>query len=118
MEDTSALSELRRQQRIDQVVTKQIKNQADLEISLLTGYSWPESLVKSISDPFDYELRLSTGERIRFESCAPNSNREWVSIYGIKEMNGKPLESSQRFQRGIDLRVKEIVWCVDAPHGS
>lgn len=81
---------------------------------------YPPSLLKAVSDPFDYVLRLRTGELIYFETAAILG--EWVTLT-LKE-NSRTMEPSTMGKdclpcpRGLDVRVRDIVWCADAPMGS
>jgi hypothetical protein len=84
------------------------------------GRRWPTSdyppaLHKACCDPFEYAIRLRTGETWEFEQADP-INRDWVRI------KFSPYRSKDgvafRFDRGVDVRVSDIVWVADAPHGS
>lgn len=84
---------------------------------------FPLSLLKATADPFDYALRLRTGEEIRFSTAEIHG--DYVTIGGMVEKDGeRPLDAEQnpklqhRFYRGLDIRVQDIVWCADAPDGS
>jgi hypothetical protein len=78
--------------------------------------SYPPALQKACVDPFDYALKLRTGEIWTFESAKAVS-REWVCIVDFHENSGgqKP---PFPFVRGVDVRVADIVWVADAPRGS
>ena len=85
-------------------------------------YLYPPALLKAAGDYFDYALRLSTGEIIRFRSAKIHG--DYATLYGgdggyeaqslLKDNPSLPFS----FDRGIDVRVSEIVWCADAPNGS
>lgn len=82
---------------------------------------YPPSLLKAEQDQFDYALRLSTGEIIRFESASFHG--DYVRLHaslpnGDECFTDKNPELPFRFARGIDVRLSEIVWCADAPQGS
>jgi hypothetical protein len=86
------------------------------------AFGYPPALVKACEDPFDYALKLRTGELWYFNEATP-INREWVSINTV-EAFGHSDEASRLetkrppFDRGVDVRVSDIVWVADAPHGS
>lgn len=74
-----------------------------------------KDLTKSVFDEFSYALKLKTGESIWFSS-ATVLNKEWIHIEGvdISKSNGLAHVAA----RGIDIRISEIVWVMDAPEGS
>lgn len=74
------------------------------------------ALVKSLHDPFDYALKLRTGEVIRYEDASLIS-KEWLHLQGAR-LDGGLKDENQRFDRGIDVRISDIVWAKDAPYGS
>lgn len=84
---------------------------------------YPADLIKACSDPFDYALRLRTGEMIFFE-YATVTGGDWVLIRGIREIEWPKEPQLTRclypptFERGVSVRLSEIVWIADAPHGS
>lgn len=84
-------------------------------IEVLAG---SEALAKACEDPFDYAMRLRTGEVIAFSS-AQMLNEEWVHI-DLKPLNEQPLENRIAYpaDRGMDVRLSDIVWVMDAPEGS
>lgn len=47
----------------------------------------PGALAKACGDHFDYELKLTTGERIKFAKAYP-LNTDYVSTYGTKRGSG------------------------------
>jgi hypothetical protein len=83
------------------------------------------ALVKASQDPFDYAIKLRTGEVIRFESLKFLDDG-WVEINGIRfpgsecgfgvprDCEGIPFPAP----RGMDVRIADIVWVMDAPTGS
>jgi hypothetical protein len=83
---------------------------------------FPPSLLKATVDPFDYALRLRTGEEIRFNTAEIHG--DYVTIGGMIEDGERPLDAEEnpklphRFNRGLEVRVQDIVWCADAPDGS
>jgi hypothetical protein len=85
---------------------------------------YPPSLLKAAEDCFDYALRLSSGEIIRFHSAKIHG--DYVTLYGGDgSYDSQALVDCQQhssmpfiFDRGLDVRVSDIVWCADAPSGS
>ncbi len=77
----------------------------------------PASLLKAISDPFDYAIGLRTGLVIRFSEARIQG--EWVHL--LVAGTNRPVgngDDTYNWERGIDVRLTEIVWCADAPIGS
>jgi hypothetical protein len=98
----------------------------------LLGY--PPALCKACGDHFEYALGLRDGTVIQFAQ-AEDVDREWVRLMGIVFMRdgrgqivpGKAFMDGHRdrketgaftFDRGIDVRVSEILWLADAPDDS
>lgn len=73
----------------------------------------PPALLKACYDPFDYVLGLYSGKVVRFESASIHG--DWVTIESPPE--GFP-GWFYPCPRGINLRLKDIEWCADAPEGS
>jgi hypothetical protein len=76
------------------------------------------ALAKACSDPFDYALKLRTGEVIRFTEARIISSG-WVHLDVVpahwdQEGNNMPYPAD----RGVDVRIADIVWVMDAPEGS
>lgn len=71
-----------------------------------------------MDDPFDYALKLRTGEVIAF-SGASVLNAEWVHL-SVKHRSEQPDENGLPYpaERGMDVRLSDIVWVMDAPNGS
>lgn len=93
----------------------------------LTDAGWPPALIKAVNDPFDYALKLKDGSLIFFEYVVPiGRGNEWVSIYFQDIHKGGDVwewSFNHRFRiggndRGLQVRVSEIVWVADAPYGS
>lgn len=72
------------------------------------------ALAKSCEDPFMYALKLRTGEVIEYESAEVLANENWLKLKGIMQTNSQPFLAD----RGMDVRISDIVWVMDAPHGS
>ena len=46
---------------------------------------------------------------------------EWIALRGVKTVlrgNGLALPENFTFDRGLDVRIADIMWATDAPHGS
>lgn len=77
------------------------------------------ALAKACCDNyFDYALKLRTGEVIRFVG-AEVLTPEWIRLevasqYAQPEDNALPFKAD----RGVEVRVSDIVWVMDAPEGS
>lgn len=77
------------------------------------------ALAKACFDEFDYALRLRTGEVIRF-SFATYLGNGWIhlSVEGCEQTDHYPLafsKLSRGVDRGVDVRLSDIVWVMDAP---
>jgi hypothetical protein len=86
----------------------------DLNFCKTCQRRYPPSLIKASLDEYDYACRLVTGEIIRFTSAAIHG--DYVTLGVNTEEQERPLPFT--FDRGIDVRIKDIVWCADAPNGS
>jgi len=85
---------------------------------------WPTALRKAVWDPFDYACCLRSGLVIFFESASSHKGG-WVHLAGIKGQSGPGVKVATSwtsdaftFERGIDVRLTDIVWVADAPYGS
>lgn len=81
----------------------------------------PASLIKATFDSFEYILGLRDGTEIYFSEAKING--EWVHLNewanGPDDQKFRTTAKNQcPFCRGIDVRLSDIVWCADAPHGS
>lgn len=78
----------------------------------------PASVIKACCDPFDYALRLRTGEIVRFEQARVLG--DYVHLTGQGSADGQATFDGLAFPfpRGLDVRLDDIVWCADAPEGS
>src|SRR5262245_56753945 len=76
-------------------------------------------LSKAFSDPFNYAMGLTNGRIIRFEQ-AKYCGYEWVLLTGITTFDFDPPDTYIGFlcPRGVQIRLKEIIWVADAPEGS
>jgi hypothetical protein len=84
-------------------------------------HRYPASLLKSVIDPFMYALKLRTGEVVYFQECRIDGAYAHLTLQELYMGNLIPdgVETVVHGgERGIDVRVDDIVWCVDAPFGS
>lgn len=88
------------------------------ECRLLEVLVGSHALAKACQDYFDYAMKLRTGEVINF-SFAEVLNGEWVHLE-IKPMDEQPETNRIIYpaERGMDVRISDIVWVMDAPLGS
>ena len=95
------------------------KQELERENKVLESILGSEALAKACTDkPFDYALRLRTGEVVRFVG-ATLLNREWINIELAKDGQWRtPNPFPFSADRGIDIRISDIVWVMDAPNGS
>jgi hypothetical protein len=77
------------------------------------------ALAKACSDPFDYALKLRTGEVIRFVEARIISSG-WIHLDVMPPDDCQPVGSNLPYpaDRGVDVRIADIVWAMDAPEGS
>jgi hypothetical protein len=81
----------------------------------LVAWGYPPSLIKACQDPFYYVLGLRDGQVFLFSEACPNGEWVWLKV----DFWMAPEEASiYPFERGVDVRVADIVWCADAPWGS
>ena len=90
----------------------------DIQVRLIKILNFSAALAKACVDPFDYAMKLRTGEVIDF-SFATILNKEWVHL-DINPMDEQPKENRIAYpaERGVDVRLSDIVWVMDAPRGS
>ncbi len=77
-----------------------------------------DALAKACGDEFDYALKLRTGEVIRFTGARVISSG-WIHLDVMRHMH-QPEKNRLPYKadRGIDVRIADIVWVMDAPEGS
>lgn len=76
------------------------------------------ALAKAVEDEFDYALKLKSGEVIRFTLATLNPHG-WITLHGVTRddmTTGHSLPYPAG--RGVDVRLDEILWVMDAPCGS
>ena len=74
-------------------------------------------LAKAVFDNFVYMLKVRTGEKIVFSCIELMDSPLWVHLCEAKFDNGT-FDDPPHFDRGIDVRLSDIVWVIDAPFGS
>lgn len=79
--------------------------------------NWPYELAKATVDQFFYEIRLRDGTVIEFEE-ATVLNPEWIRIDGITSMFQNQRDCKKCYDRGLAIRISDIVSIADAPNGS
>jgi hypothetical protein len=81
-------------------------------------HKYPPSLLKAVIDDFGSALKLRTGEVIRFVRADPKG--DYVTLHTDSEHWGDDFSHPLPYlcPRGVDVRVEDIVWCVDAPDRS
>ena len=93
------------------------KRDVDREAGVCRGYQKPPTaLGKSMEDQFDYAMKLRTGEVLRFER-AEDLGGGWVRVHFHEDGNEFHIDYFPA-PRGVDVRVSEIIWVIDAPIGS
>lgn len=93
-------------------------------------FGYPPALAKACWDSFDYALMLRSGMVVYFREATPVSSA-WVTlreVHAVMPANKfRPDKypdptfcrgSESVFPRGLDVRVDDIAWVADAPHGS
>jgi hypothetical protein len=72
---------------------------------------YPMPIRKANSDMFHYALGLRNGSVFQFDSCTIRG--DWVHLDAVTTDS-----PDLPFDRGVYVRVEDIVWCADAPYGS
>ena len=100
-------------------MNKPIDRETAKAMRTLRGAGIPKdgALAKSCEDqPFDYMLRLRTGETLRYAGATRLGNG-WVHL-DLKCFYGQvPGQLPSKGERGIDIKLDDIVWVMDAPEG-
>lgn len=107
------------QEKLDELEQQEIVRQRELEIKAVEEKLGSQALAKAcLDDQFDYALRIRTGEVIRFVG-AKVLNSEWITVE-LRPMEEQPEHHRIAFKadRGMDIRIADIVWVMDAPEGS
>ena len=106
----------RRRLNHERTQRKERREQNINQLSLSLG---SPALVRSCIDPFDYSLRLKSGEAIRYEYATWHENG-WLTLHGIEIQEDMPLENQLPFLAmcGVDVRLEDILWVMDSPSGD
>ena len=80
----------------------------------------PPDLVKAFDDqPWDYALGLRDGRVIHFQGADLVKGGKWVHLPGPdQKYELKMIGIDFSFDRGLDVRISDIMWVADAPNGS
>jgi hypothetical protein len=79
-------------------------------------------MLKAATDPFDYAMRLTSGDLIYFQQLEIHG--DWVTIGGgqinWEHSNYAPVVATENppWERGLQIRIDAIAWIADAPYGS
>lgn len=94
------------------------KAQKDREYCRKCIQTYPASLLKaSVDKPFDYALKLRTGEVWWFSGAEIEGDYVHLTLADCPSGDHENL-APFLFDRGVDVRARDIVWCADAPNGS
>lgn len=104
-------------ERAKQIVSEVSGEWDNWEERVANETGWPDSLVKATGDPFDYMLGLRDGRMIQFTEARIVQKGKWLHLKEPR-ISGDGDLSKIPFERGMDVRVSEIVWVCDAPFGS
>jgi hypothetical protein len=91
----------------------------DEETTRLKSHLGSEDLVKACQDEFTYALKTKTGDVFFFRS-AKVIGLDWIHITLLhhSDLMGQVQPFTFCAERGVDIRISEIVWVIDAPFGS
>jgi hypothetical protein len=79
---------------------------------------FPHELRKAVDDqPYAYLAIFRNGWHVEFEGATVDDDPDWVHLRGVTVGASSPL-AYYTLERGISVRVSEIIAVVDAPHGS
>jgi hypothetical protein len=81
----------------------------------LRAAGWPEALVKALYDYFDYAARVRGLGVVRFRE-AEDLGHGWVRLKDLFWTDDDPASAGlpYSFERGVDVRVSDVMWCADA----
>jgi len=78
----------------------------------------PEFFMKaSVDTGFDYAMGMKSGDVIYFGTLT-FKGFGWVLISDVRHTNVEMQYEHRQFDRGLQIRMRDIVWIADAPHGS
>lgn len=89
--------------------------------------AWPAALVKAAYDnQWTYALMLRDRSLVHFTGARQGASPAWVHLIEPRFRRGARLrfddpklsDDAIIFDRGVDVRVADIVWVTDAPWGS
>ena len=81
---------------------------------MATEAAWPPRLIRSMDDTWYFALRLRSGELVHFQT-AHLLSREWARLDGAEIEGASPdLTPAAWPERGLDVRVSDIVWIIEA----
>lgn len=103
-------------ERAKQIIVEASGEEDGWEERVAQETGWPPALVKATGDPFDHAMGLRDGSVIQFEEATVIRDGKWAHLK--KPRLSKEGHSPMPLERGIDVRVGEIVWVCDAPWGS
>lgn len=85
--------------------------------ALAAGWPWP--LAKALFDDFNYDIGLRDGSIVHFTRAHVRGTLDWVTLDAEGLLVAGPMLSRSEFlvdmERGLVIRVSEIVWAVDGP---
>lgn len=92
----------------------------DVPLCIACQERYPAALIKATWDHFDYALGLRNGMVLRFEQARIAG--AWLHLRGVSEWtsgeNNLRVQTGYSFDRGIDIRLDDVLWVADAPQGS
>jgi hypothetical protein len=93
------------------------------ETGTYLALGWPPFLAKAAMDPFFYAVGLRTGAVVFFEEAEKlDGCPDWVALRGVREHSVRTLRDHPidrfTFERGLHVRLADIMWVADAPYGS
>ena len=79
----------------------------------------PPTLDKAMKDkPFSYALALRDGSIVEFEGAVSLGDTGWVKLEGVAARSGPLCDHEFILEYGLEVALDDIVWVIDAPHGS
>ena len=79
---------------------------------------YPPDLRKAVCDPFSYALGTTTGLVFEFDQAAITTGGEWLLLTGVTSAVLRGDDLGFCLERGVSVRIADIQWIADAPHGS
>lgn len=89
-------------------------------------FNIPADLDKCEQDFFDYAIGLKNGHVFRVSTCTIHGRWARFELHDTPEHNIPDVSNPKDimklgkfpFDRGVQVRISEIAWVADAPHGS